>query len=329
VAATPARRGVRRVQALKPDRPPVIAITAGEPAGIGPDLCLALSQQEFAANFVILGSRALLAERAQLLGFEVALDDYLPGTAQPHRSGRLTVLDVPLAAPCVPGRLDRANSRHVMNILDRAIDGAIAGEFAAIVTAPVQKSVIADAGVAFMGHTEYLAERTGSRHPVMLLAADSLRVALATTHLPLRAVSDAITPALLWGMARPRIAVCGLNPHAGESGHLGSEDRDVIQPAIERARAAGMLVDGPIPADTVFVPRALSNYDVVLAMYHDQGLPVLKHAGFGHAVNVTLGLPIVRTSVDHGTALDLAGTGRADTGSLVAATRLALAFTGS
>jgi len=227
-----------------------------------------------------------------------------------------------------------------MAMLDRATDGATEREFDAIVTAPVQKSVINDAGVPFTGHTEYLAARTRAAHPVMLLAADSLRVALATTHLPLRAVSDAITPALLdstlkilhddlgrlWGMARPRIAVCGLNPHAGESGHLGTEDRDVIAPAIERARAASMLVDGPIPADTVFVPRALSNYDVVLAMYHDQGLPVLKHKGFGHAVNVTLGLPIVRTSVDHGTALDLAGTGRADAGSLIAATQLALEF---
>ncbi len=301
-----------------------------------------MSQEDFAADLVILGSRALLAERAQMLGLDVAFDDYLPGTAMARRPGHLAVLDIPLASPCVAGRLDRANSRHVMAMLDRAIDGATQREFAAIVTAPVQKSVIADAGVPFMGHTEYLAARTGAAHPVMLLAADSLRVALATTHLPLRAVSDAITPALLdvtlgildadlrrlWGMARPRIAVCGLNPHAGESGHLGTEDRDVIAPAIERARAAGLLVDGPIPADTVFVPRALSNYDVVLAMYHDQGLPVLKHAGFGHAVNVTLGLPIVRTSVDHGTALDLAGTGRADAGSLIAATRLAIEFVG-
>ena len=209
-----------------------------------------------------------------------------------------------------------------------------------MVTAPVQKSVINDAGVPFTGHTEYLAAQTGAAHPVMLLAADTLRVALATTHLPLRAVSDAISPELLdttlriladdvsrlWGISRPRIAVCGLNPHAGESGHLGTEDRDVIAPAVERARAAGMMVDGPIPADTVFVPRALSNYDVVLAMYHDQGLPVLKHAAFGGGVNVTLGLPIVRTSVDHGTALDLAGTGRADAGSLIAATQLALEF---
>ena len=267
----------------------------------------------------------MLAERARQLGSE---------------PGNLQIIDVPLGAPATAGRLDTANARHVLAMLDRAIDGCASGEFAAMVTAPVQKSIINDAGVPFTGHTEYLAERTRARQPVMLLAAGSLRVALVTTHLPLRAVGDAITPALLdstlailhddvrrlWGISRPRIAVCGLNPHAGEGGHLGTEDRDVIQPAIERARAAGMLVDGPLPADTVFVPRHLSNYDVVLAMYHDQGLPVLKHAGFGHAVNVTLGLPIVRTSVDHGTALDLAGTGRADPGSLIAATRLAIEF---
>jgi 4-hydroxythreonine-4-phosphate dehydrogenase len=323
VAAPAARRGVRRVQALKSSK---IAVTAGEPAGIGPDLCLALAQANLPAELVIIGSRVLLAERAALLGVDAPTQ----------------VIDVPLGAPCVPGRLDPANARHVLGMLDRAIDGCSRGEFAAMVTAPVQKSIINDAGVPFTGHTEYLADRTRAAHPVMLLAAGTLRVALATTHLPLRAVADAITPALLdttlrilhddvrrlWGMPRPRIAVCGLNPHAGESGHLGTEDRDVIQPAIERARAAGMLVDGPLPADTVFVPRYLSNYDVVLAMYHDQGLPVLKHAGFGHAVNVTLGLPIVRTSVDHGTALDLAGTGRADAGSLIAATRLAIEFAG-
>ena len=322
MAAPAARRGVRRVQALKSR----IAVTAGEPAGIGPDLCLALAQANLPAELVIIGNRALLTERAALLGVDAPTQ----------------VIDVPLGAPCVPGRLDPANARHVLGMLDRAIDGCSRGEFAAMVTAPVQKSIINDAGVPFTGHTEYLADRTRAAHPVMLLAAGTLRVALATTHLPLRAVADAITPALLdttlrilhddvrrlWGMPRPRIAVCGLNPHAGESGHLGTEDRDVIQPAIERARAAGMLVDGPLPADTVFVPRSLSNYDVVLAMYHDQGLPVLKHAGFGHAVNVTLGLPIVRTSVDHGTALDLAGTGRADAGSLIAATRLAIEFAG-
>jgi 4-hydroxythreonine-4-phosphate dehydrogenase len=285
---------------------------------------------------VILGSRELLAERSRLLGLDLELAPYSAADV----SSAVQVLDIPLAAPCVAGRLDPANARHVLNMLDRAIDGAVRGEFAAIVTAPVQKSVINDAGAPFTGHTEYLAERTRAAHPVMLLAADNLRVALATTHLPLRSVSDAITSELLdttlrildhdvrklWGLARPRIAVCGLNPHAGESGHLGTEDRDVIAPALARARAAGMLVDGPLPADTVFVPRNLSNYDVVLAMYHDQGLPVLKHAGFGHAVNVTLGLPIVRTSVDHGTALDLAGTGRADAGSLLAATKLAIEF---
>jgi 4-hydroxythreonine-4-phosphate dehydrogenase len=268
----------------------------------------------------------VLQERAQQLKLDLPRD--------------IEVIDVPLAAPCLAGKLDPANARHVLAMLDRAIDGCMNGEFGAMVTAPVQKSVINDGGVPFTGHTEYLAGQTRSRHPVMLLAADNLRVALATTHLPLRAVSDAITPQLLdvtleilnadvrrlWGISRPRIAVCGLNPHAGESGHLGTEDRDVILPAIERARAAGMLVDGPLPADTVFVPRALANYDVVLAMFHDQGLPVLKHSGFGHAVNVTLGLPIVRTSVDHGTALDLAGTGRADAGSLIAATRLAMEF---
>ncbi len=340
MAASPARRGLRRVQALKPGLKRV-AVTAGEPAGIGPDLCLALAGLSLPCSLVVIGSRALLAERARQLGLTLHLEAYLPEDApSAHVSGRLQVLDVPLAAPCVAGKLDPANAPHVLGMLDRTIAGTAQGEFAAMVTAPVQKSVINDAGVPFTGHTEYLAARTNADHPVMLLAADSLRVALATTHLPLRAVGDAITPELLdttlrildedvralWGLERPRIAVCGLNPHAGESGHLGMEDRDVIQPAIERARAAGMLVDGPLPADTVFLPRHLSNYDVVLAMYHDQGLPVLKHAGFGHAVNVTLGLPIVRTSVDHGTALDLAATGRADAGSLVAATRLAIEF---
>jgi 4-hydroxythreonine-4-phosphate dehydrogenase len=289
---------------------------------------------------VIVGSRALLQERARMLGSDVELTAYQPQVSAPHRPGHLVVLDVPLVAPCIAGRLDTANAHHVLAMLDRAIAGAASAEFAGIVTAPVQKSVINDSGVPFTGHTEYLAERTNAPHPVMLLAADGLRVALATTHLPLRAVSDAITPELLdttlrilhddvrrlWGISRPRIAVCGLNPHAGEGGHLGREDGDIIAPAIQRARAAGLMVDGPLPADTLFVPRTLSNYDVVLAMYHDQGLPVLKHAGFGHAVNVTLGLPIVRTSVDHGTALDLAGTGRADAGSLIAATRLASDF---
>jgi 4-hydroxythreonine-4-phosphate dehydrogenase len=334
VAASPARRGLRRVQALTR-----IAITAGEPAGIGPDLCLALAKEAWDFELVVIGSRQLLAERAQALGLAISLETYLPERRNAAR-GQLAVIDVPLAAPCVAGKLDVANARHVLSMLDRAIVGALNDEFDAIVTAPVQKSVINDAGVPFTGHTEYLADHTRAPHPVMLLAAGTLRVALATTHLPLKAVSDAITPELLdttlsildadarqlWGFARPRIAVCGLNPHAGESGHLGTEDRDIIAPAIARARARGLLVDGPLPADTVFVPRHLSNYDIVLAMYHDQGLPVLKHSGFGNAVNITLGLPIVRTSVDHGTALDLAATGRADAGSLIAATRLASEF---
>jgi 4-hydroxythreonine-4-phosphate dehydrogenase len=319
----------------------LIAVTAGEPAGIGPDLCLALASLDLPCSLVIIGSHTLLAERARQLELPVTLHPYLSrGQHAPREAGSIDVIDVPLGAPCVAGRLDPANALHVLALLDRAIAGCVEGEFAAMVTAPVQKSVINDAGVPFTGHTEYLAAHTGTAHPVMLLATESLRVALATTHLPLRAVSDAITASLLdttlriladdvrrlWGISRPRIAVCGLNPHAGESGHLGTEDRDVIAPAVERARTAGMLVDGPIPADTVFVPRALSNYDVVLSMYHDQGLPVLKHSGFGSAVNVTLGLPIIRTSVDHGTALDLAGTGRADAGSLIAATRLAQEF---
>jgi 4-hydroxythreonine-4-phosphate dehydrogenase len=335
VAASPPRRGLRRVQALTR-----IAITQGEPAGIGPDLCLALALESWDFEPVVIGSRALLAERARALGLAVSLEAYLPGDRPAVGRGALAVLDVPLAAPCIAGKLDPANARHVLGLLDRAIAGALSGEFAAVVTAPVQKSVINDAGIPFTGHTEYLAAATQAKLPVMLLAAGSLRVALATTHLPLRAVSDAITPELLdttlgiidadlrklYGLARPRIGVCGLNPHAGESGHLGTEDRDVIAPAIARARARGLLVEGPLPADTIFVPRHLSNYDVILAMYHDQGLPVLKHAGFGNAVNITLGLPIIRTSVDHGTALDLAGTGRADAGSLIVATRLAREF---
>jgi 4-hydroxythreonine-4-phosphate dehydrogenase len=340
VAAPPAGRGVRRVQALSAAHKRIV-VTAGEPAGIGPDLCLALGKLSLPCSLAIIGSRALLEDRSRQLGIDVEVRPYPSrGPDAIHEAGSIEVIDVPLDAPCVPGKLDSANARHVLKLLDLAVARLVGGESHAMVTAPVQKSVINDAGVPFTGHTEYLAALTGVAHPVMLLAADGLRVALATTHLPLRAVSDAITPALLdttlrildgdirrlYGISRPRIAVCGLNPHAGESGHLGTEDRDVIAPAIARARASGMLVDGPLPADTVFVPRALSNYDVVLAMYHDQGLPVLKHAGFGHAVNVTLGLPIIRTSVDHGTALDLAATGRADAGSLIAATQLAIEF---
>ncbi len=314
-----------------------IALTAGEPSGIGPDLCLAVASMARAWPLVCLADRELLAFRARRLQLNVTFSDYRPGADIPHAAGTLCVLHQPLPAACVAGRLEVGNARQVLALIDRAVDGCLAGEFAAMVTAPVQKSLINQAGVPFSGHTEYIAERTHAARAVMLLTARSLRVALATTHLPLRAVSDALSVEGLvrlmhvlsqgltryWNLPQPRIGVCGLNPHAGEDGHLGDEEQRVIRPAIEQAQAAGIAVDGPWPADTLFVPSHLAHYDVVLAMYHDQGLPVLKHVGFGHAVNVTLGLPIVRTSVDHGTALDLAGSGRADPGSLMAAIELA------
>jgi 4-hydroxythreonine-4-phosphate dehydrogenase len=317
------------------ERLPRIALTSGEPAGIGPELCLAAARRKWNAEIVCFADAGLLRERAASLGIDAQFEPY---EAQRAPRAGLCVAHVPLAVTCRAGELEVRNSRYVLALIDRATDGTLAGEFDALVTAPVQKSIINDAGIAFTGHTEYLAARTGAARPVMLLVAAALRVALATTHLPLRQVPDAITPTLLaevldvldrdlkrlWGLHVPRIAVCGLNPHAGESGHLGHEEQRVIAPAVAAARARGIDASGPLPADTVFVPRALANYDAVLAMYHDQGLPVLKHAGFGHAVNVTLGLPIVRTSVDHGTALDLAGTGRADAGSLEAAVELAL-----
>jgi 4-hydroxythreonine-4-phosphate dehydrogenase len=314
-----------------------IALTAGEPSGIGPDLCLAVASMARAWPLVCLADRELLAFRARRLQLKLQFSEYRIGGEIPHAAGTLCVLHQPLPAACVAGQLEVGNARQVLALIDRAVDGCLAGEFAAMVTAPVQKSLINQAGVHFSGHTEYIAERTHAPRAVMLLTARELRVALATTHLPLRAVSDALSiDGLLqtlhilshdlrryWQLAQPRIGVCGLNPHAGEDGHLGDEELRVIRPAIERARAAGVVVDGPWPADTLFVPSRLASYDAVLAMYHDQGLPVLKHVGFGHAVNVTLGLPIVRTSVDHGTALDLAGSGRADPGSLIAAIELA------
>ncbi|HUN24855.1 MAG TPA: 4-hydroxythreonine-4-phosphate dehydrogenase PdxA [Steroidobacteraceae bacterium] len=317
---------------------PRIAITSGEPAGIGPELCLALARADLPCEPVCLADLRLLQSRA--LAHDSASIELIPyDAARPpaHRTGRLTVLDSPLRVPSEPGRLDVRNAPAVLAMLDRATAGCLAGEFAAMVTAPVQKSCMLDAGIPFVGHTEYLAERTRAPRPVMMLAAGSLRVALATTHLPLTAVSAAITVDSLtevlailardlarwWRLPAPRIAVCGLNPHAGESGHLGDEELRVIAPAIAHANRSGIRAEGPLPADTVFVPQLLERYDAVLAMYHDQGLPVVKHARFDTAVNVTLGLPIVRTSVDHGTALDLAGTGRAQAGSLLAAVRLA------
>jgi 4-hydroxythreonine-4-phosphate dehydrogenase len=317
---------------------PRIAITSGEPAGIGPEISLAAAVRQTDAEIVVLGDRTLLAQRARAAGIEAPLQDWT--SARPPGHGAASVLHEPTASAVAAGRLDSRNARYVLALLDRAVAGVQSGEFDAIVTAPVQKSIINAAGVAFSGHTEYLAEKVGAPRSVMLLAAGNLRVALATTHLALRAVPAAITAQLLdstlaivdrdvrrlWGIPKPRIGVCGLNPHAGESGHLGDEELRVIGPAIERARQGGIDARGPLPADTVFVQRTLDAYDVVLAMYHDQGLPVLKHAGFGHAVNVTLGLPIIRTSVDHGTALDLAGTGRADIGSLESAIALAADF---
>jgi 4-hydroxythreonine-4-phosphate dehydrogenase len=342
VAASPPRRGLRGIQALSATFPR-IALTSGEPAGIGPELCLAIARRELPCELVCLADRNLLAERAERLGLDIDLRTYnRPQAADRptvrHEPGTLLVEHHPLATPSVPGRLDSANARYVLDLLDRATDGATAGEFSAIVTAPVHKSVIADSGVPFTGHTEYLAARTHAPLPVMMLASKAMRVALATTHLPLKDVSAAITIDSLckiatilhhdlvkwWGIPAPRIAVCGLNPHAGESGHLGDEEIRVIGPAIALLKERGIDVSGPLPADTAFVPRILADFDAVLAMYHDQGLPVIKHAGFDTAVNITLGLPILRTSVDHGTALDLAGTGRADPSSLASAINLAI-----
>jgi len=333
-------------------RRPVLAITTGEPAGIGPEIAIraawALRNE---ANCVLLGDAAFLALTAAAIDPAISLVALstmaLKNSGLPHFGPqRVAVIDVPLDAHVTPGTLDANNGRAVLATLDLAIDGVQAGWFEAIVTAPLQKSTINDAGVAFSGHTEYLAERTGTPHVVMMLAgspgcdASYLRVALATTHLPLRAVPDAITFDGLtrvidiidadlkakFGIAAPRILVTGLNPHAGEGGYLGREEIDIIAPAVAAARTRGIDARGPYPADTLFQPKYLADADCVLAMYHDQGLPVLKHATFGRGINITLGLPLIRTSVDHGTALDLAaqGVGHADVGSMVEAIRAAM-----
>jgi len=319
--------------------PPRLILTCGEPAGIGPDLCIDIAGRAWPCELIVGGDTEVLQARAQQLRRPLSFLPYKPDDVPTeHRAGTLRVLHVPVAATVRPGQLDRANARHVLQLLDRAIDGCMASEFAAMVTAPVQKSVIIDAGNKFSGHTEYLAERTGGAHPVMMLTSGSLRVALATTHLPLKDVSAAITDELLQTVLRivdhdlrtrfaipaPRIIVCGLNPHAGESGHLGREEIEVIAPALDALRRTGLHLIGPVPADTAFTTHMLKQADAVLAMFHDQGLPVIKYAGFENAVNVTLGLPIIRTSVDHGTALSLAGTGTADAGSLATAIELAL-----
>ncbi|MCC5860291.1 MAG: 4-hydroxythreonine-4-phosphate dehydrogenase PdxA [Gammaproteobacteria bacterium] len=317
---------------------PRLVLTSGEPAGIGPELCLMLAAGPLAARLVVCADPTLLTARARALALDIDLDVLTPDAPIPqHRPGRLCVWSHPLGKACAPGRLDPANAPAVLAMLDTALAACREGRADAMVTAPVQKSVINDAGIAFSGHTEYLAEACRCPRPVMLLVAGQLRVALATTHLPLSQVPAAITATVLaevldvlhadlvarFGLARPRILVCGLNPHAGEGGHLGEEDEAIIRPAVAAARTRGILATGPVPADTAFTPRSLGSADAVLAMYHDQGLPVLKASGFGEAVNVTLGLPVIRTSVDHGTALDLAGTGRADPGSLLAALGLA------
>ena len=338
------------------NKPKPLAVTAGEPAGIGPDLCVQLAR----ADVVVIADKHLLQQRAAQLGIALNLIDWKnseggrgkreggalggvhekiggisPSPFSLHPS--LSVIHVPLAAPSIPGVLNVANSSYVLATLRRAVEGCQSGEFSGMVTAPVHKGIINDAGIPFTGHTEFLAELTGTPRVVMMLTGGGMRVALVTTHLPLRDVPDAITTVLLedvlrilhldlqrrFGINNPRILVAGLNPHAGEGGHMGREEIDVMIPVLDRLRAEGMHVSAPLPADTLFTQDKLLQCDCVLAMYHDQGLPVLKHASFGHGVNVTLGLPVIRTSVDHGTALDLAGTGRADSGSMLEAIAVA------
>jgi len=311
-----------------------LAITPGEPAGIGPDLVLQLARQDWPYQLVVIADPALLRERAALLGLSVELEPYdAAAPAHPQRAGSLTVCPVRLGTPVVPGELDEGNGAYVLATLQRACDGNLSGEFAALITGPVHKGIINQAGVAFSGHTEFFAQQSGRADVVMMLATEGLRVALATTHIPLASVAMAITEERLgkvirildtdlrtkFGIANPRIYVCGLNPHAGEGGHLGREELDVIEPALAALRQEGIDLVGPLPADTLFQEKYLKDADAVLAMYHDQGLPVLKYKGFGSSVNITLGLPFIRTSVDHGTALDLAGKGLADPGSLFTA----------
>jgi len=316
-----------------------IALTPGEPAGIGPDLCLSLAQQPQSVELVTICDPGLLQDRAELLGLPCTCREFDP-QSQPEKTaaGEICILPVSLRAPAQCGKLDTANARYVLDTLDRAVTGCLQGEFAALVTGPVHKAIINAAGIPFSGHTEYLARATGAADVVMLLASGDLRVALVTTHVPLSGVSELITTERLqrvvhvlhsdlqlrFGIEQPRILVCGLNPHAGEDGHLGREEIDTIIPALQGLRDAGLDITGPLPADTVFTEDNIARADAILAMYHDQGLPVLKHRSFGRAVNVTLGLPIIRTSVDHGTALDLAGTGRADSGSLQTALHYAI-----
>ncbi len=319
-------------------QPPVLAVTPGEPAGIGPDLCLQIASHEVNANLLVFADPELLEQRRQQLGMQVKLNivssEQRPRQAQP---GELNIVPIKLNAPVTCGKLDSANASYVLETLTAAVNACQAGTCDALVTAPVHKGIINDAGISFSGHTEFLAGMVNA-DPVMMLACPGLRVALATTHLPLIEVSQAITASSLekiihiidadmktrFGISKPRIFVCGLNPHAGEGGHLGREEIEVIGPALEKLRQENIDLIGPLSADTLFTPKYLEQADVVLAMFHDQGLPVLKHMGFGKAVNITLGMPLIRTSVDHGTALELAGTGKADIGSLLMAINTAI-----
>lgn len=318
-------------------RMPTIAVTVGEPAGIGPDLCIQIAQQAFECKLVVIADRELLEARMRQLNLPIHIQEVSMNDINQHIPDSLNLIHIPLSQPAIPGILNSRNVHYVLKTLDTAIAGCQAGQFDAMVTAPVHKGVINDAGIAFTGHTEYLSEATQSA-VVMMLVGGGMRVTLATTHLPLSNVAATITPQLIESKLRiihhdlvkrfrlmnPCIAVAGLNPHAGESGHLGREEIDIIIPVLKRLNDEGMNLIGPLPADTLFNPTHLSQYDCIFAMYHDQGLPVLKHASFGEGVNVTLGLPIIRTSVDHGTALDLAGTGRAHSGSLLAAIDMAI-----
>ncbi|UPK80486.1 4-hydroxythreonine-4-phosphate dehydrogenase PdxA [Proteus vulgaris] len=316
-----------------------LVITPGEPAGVGPDLIISLAQMSWDLPWVVCADPQLLKTRAELLNLPLSLVEYDRETPpQAHTPSQICVLPIALHTNVIPSTLDARNGLYVVETLARACDGCLNGEFSALVTGPVHKGIINDAGVHFTGHTEFFADRSHCERVVMMLATDTLRVALATTHLPLRDVADAITGELLheiitilnhdlktkFGIAEPQIYVCGLNPHAGESGHMGREEIDIIEPALTQLRQQGICLHGPYPADTLFQPKYLTHADAVLAMYHDQGLPVLKYEGFGRAVNITLGLPFIRTSVDHGTALELAGTKSADAGSFCTALNLAI-----
>jgi len=318
-----------------------IAITPGEPAGIGPDLAIAIAQQSWPVEMVVVASKTLMSERAKNLGLPLTLIDYDPSISpQPQQAGTLTILSVDMAEPCVPGELNAQNGAYVIETLRVASEKNISGEFDAVVTGPVHKGLINQSGIAFSGHTEYFALQANCSDVVMMLATEGLRVALVTTHIPLAYVSKAITSERLqkvtrilhddlktkFGISEPKIYVCGINPHAGEGGHLGKEEIEVMIPALDELKAEGINTIGPLPADTIFQEKYLSDADAILTMYHDQGLPVLKYKGFGSSVNITLGLPFIRTSVDHGTALELAGTNSADSGSFVEAINTAISL---